>query len=220
MRRLVEEFLEEGLGALGLGELIESLGAGGMFAVAIALAVVGTFFAMRSQRAHLQDSEVRAAADFQANPRRAWVQGAMFILQRGWDNAYVEPEIIGPNLRAGWDIATAEQLEQQVTELLEGEGDAWGLLRAMSLTRSAVAVGWMTNEASFERCFAIGKRLQQRYPSWQAMASDALRERRAWRDLPLDGSGDDDAMQEIAESARELADSHWKSIDWQRSLDL
>ncbi|MEZ4316693.1 MAG: DUF1266 domain-containing protein [Myxococcota bacterium] len=206
------------LSSLGLESLLAGLGVGGTFALTAALGLVGMFFAFRSMRQRMRDPEVLAAADLQANPRRGWVQGATFILQRGWDNAYAGEDIIRPMLAGSWGIRTAEELDAQVDELLEQGDDAMILLRAMLLVRSAVAVGWISNDASFQRCYAIGTRLQARYPSWQAMADDALRARREWCGVPLDGSADDEGMAEVAAAAAELARTHWRSIDWKLPL--
>lgn len=202
----------------GLETLLAGLGSLGIIALALVLGVVGAVYALVAQRRRGKDPEVLAAADRLADQRRGWVQGATFILQRGWDNAYVEADVIRTMLGNAWGLNSAEELQAQVSTLLSEGDDAWTLLRAMLLVRSAVAVGWMTNDASFLRCYEIGGKLQQRYPSWAAMSADVLRSRRERFGMPIDGSADNEGMAEVAASAAYLAKTHWKEIPWQLTL--
>lgn len=162
--------------------------------------------------------EVRAAAD-RKDPARAWLQGTTFILQRGDDYGYVDDGQIGVMLEDSWGVTDLPSLRATVADL-EGRADepAWNLLRAMLLLRSATAMGWVDNEASFRECFRLGARLQSGYPSWEAMGEDLLRSRRAWRELPLDGSDDDDDMELVVDSLNDVRKSHWSTVPWTTPL--
>ena len=197
-----------------LEALLAGLGSTGIIALALVLGVFGAGYAFVAQRRRMKDPEVLAQADRLADARRGWVQGATFILQRGWDNGYVDADVIRSMLASSWGLRSHEALQAQVSKLLSEGDDAWTLLRAMLLVRSAVAVGWMTNDASFLRCFEIGNKLQRRYPSWNAMRDDLLRSRRERFGMPADGSADDEGMSEVVASADYLAKTHWREIPW------
>lgn len=186
------------------------------------MAVLGVGFGAWSFVSRLRstdDAEVQIANDRLLDKRRAWVQGASFILMRLHDNAYLSEDIIRPMLANSWGIESPEELDATVSRLVAEEKDAWGLLRALLLVRSAVAVGWVSNDASFQRCYAIGQELQQVYDSWEALGRDALARRRAWRGLATDGSQDDEDMKELVTVVDYLRDTTWSQTPWTRPLD-
>jgi hypothetical protein len=198
--------------------LEELLASGGAIAVFAVVGVAAGAWMLVSQLRSVDDAEVRIANDRLLDPRRAWVQGATFVLQRLHDNAYVEEDVIRAMLSRSWGIDTAAELDATVARLAEEESHAWGLTRAMLLLRSAVAVGWIDNDTSFDRCYALGAVLQSRYDGWDAMVADLLHRRRTWKGLPEDGSRDDADMAELLEVVAELRRSIWKQTSWSRPL--
>ena len=200
-------------------EMVAS-GQGGMASIALfgAVFVISGIWSIRARRELEEDPETHMANDRLIDKRRTWVQGASLILMRLSDNAYLEEELIRTMLDESWGLSDKQGLDEQVARLLENEQDAWGYMRALLLLRSAVAVGWLSNEASFARCFEVGKLVQQRYPSWEALAEDTLKRRRAWRGLPVDGSGDDEDMDEFGIVLAHLRKNQWRSTPW--GLDL
>jgi len=195
------------------------LGSGGTIALIAAMLAVGFVWSFVARRRLANDPETKMALDRQLDPRRSWVQGASFILMRLHDNAYLSRDLISDMLAQSWGISSRAELDATVARLVREEKDAWGLLRALLLLRSAVAVGWLTNEASFERCFEVGGELQSRYTGWEDLAQDILRRRRAWWDLPEDGSADDEDMKEVVAVVDYLRDTQWKQTPWTARLD-
>lgn len=192
-------------------------GVPGLAFVVLAL-VGGVVWSFVARKRAAEDPETHMANDLLLDKRRGWVQGASLILMRLTDNAYLSEDLIGGMLKQSWGIGSAQELDATVARLVAEEKDAWGLLRAMLLLRSAVAVGWLSNERSFERCYEVGKQLQERYDSWNAMAADVLASRRARFGLPIDGSGDTEDMKEVVASVEYLAATQWRKTPWSMGL--
>jgi len=165
--------------------------------------------------------ELKAAED-KKEPRRAWVQGASFLLMDGDDYAYMSDGTIGVMLEDAWRITGPTMLEGEVGRLAAApDRPAWNLVRAMLLLRAAVSMGWVDNEDSFTRCAELGERLQEHYDGWEPMAADLLRSRRAWLGIDLDGADDDDDdndMYEVTRALDGLRRSHYPTVPWALAL--
>lgn len=196
-------------------------GLGGVGTIALFVVMFGGMmvWSFLERRKLANDPETHMANDRLIDPRRAWVQGASQILMRLHDNAYLEEELIRTMLRESWGLSGPSDLDATVSRLVSTEKNAWGLLRAMLLLRSGVAVGWLSNEASFARCFEVGRELQAVYQSWDALGEAALRARRRFFGMAEDGSQDDEDMREVVESVRYLRSTLWKTTPWDRPLD-
>lgn len=166
--------------------------------------------------------EVKARED-RKDPKRAWVQGAVFLLTDTDDYAYMSEGSIGVMLEDAWGITSMEGLRNKVAALADDSDEpAWDLIRAMLLLRSAVAMGWLDNETSFTRCRALGLLLQERYDGWDAMAEDLLRSRRRWLEIDPDGAdddGDDHDMDAVLRARASLKKTHHTKIPWLSALE-
>lgn len=184
------------------------------FFVGVVLLIVGV---ARWSRNRVQAQMVADAH----HPERLWCRGAFGILcSDSLDYAYLDAAANLDMLRHFWDVQKPEQLEAAVSDLERSEPNAWNLVRAMLLARAAVSPGWWSQEASWSRCFRLGRSLQAAYPSWQAMADDLLRSRRIWRDLHPSGGEDarDATMPAILRQLARMRAEVWLRAPWTTRL--
>ena len=126
------------------------------------------------------------------------------------DYAYFDLMSVYPMLQSDWGINKQPDLERLVDQLEQGEDGAWDLVRAMLLARSAMAVGWWTADKSWQRCYWLGKALQNRYPDWQSMTDDLLRSRQVWSG----GEGRQRVESQVAAMRQQV----WATAPWNTPL--
>lgn len=208
----------------GISEWLGAILAGTGSVATIGLAVVAIIgmvvWNVLSHRKLAKDPETLMALDAQLDKRRVWVQGASLILMQLVDNAYEDKEMITEMLSSSWGINNAQELDATVNELVTEQADnAWRQACALLLLRSAVAIGWLSNEASFDRCYEVGAQLQARYLTWDNMAQDVLRYRREYFGMAPDGSEDGEHTKALIECIDYLRKNTWRKTPWKLPLN-
>lgn len=166
------------------------------------------------------DAHDQAVAEDRKDPKKAWVHGVGMLLMEGTDYAYLPDDRVEATLEDWWNIEDLGALEATVADLNATRTEiAWNVARTILLLRAAVSVGWIDNPKSWKRCLRAGVRLQEAYPTWEAMADDLVASRRRWRELPADGSGDTDDMRTVLERVAAHEKDLWKKVSWLQPLE-
>lgn len=183
---------------------------GASLAVALVVALV-----LRSRRR----PDLRFTADAR-DPYRQWVQNVFLLVTGDCDYAYLPGAEARRMLAYWWDVYGPVEHQR----VLEGLGEshardsAWDLVRFILVSRLGVAAGMIPLEVSWAEILPVARRLQAAYPDWRAMAQSYIQARRQWRNLPLDGSADDDGMMQILEHLARLDDERWREQSFDTPL--
>lgn len=165
------------------------------------------------------DPAARLHADA-ADPYRRWVQSAFMLVTGDCDYAHLPGAEARRSLAHWWDVYGPVELRRTLRQLAapSDRDHAWPLLRYILLSRLGVAAGMLPADVSWDEILPVARRLQAAYPSWRAMAQAYVQARRQWRELPLDGSGDDDGMKHILDNLARLDDTRWQALDYKAEL--
>jgi hypothetical protein len=161
----------------------------------------------------------RLAADA-TDPYRRWVQNVFLLVTGDCDYAHLPGAEARRMLAHWWDVYGPLELRRTLKRLADPSGGehAWPLVRFILVSRLGVAAGMADDEVSWDEILPVARRLQAAYPSWRAMAQAYVRARRQWRELPLDGSADDDGMTNILDNLARLDDTRWRDLAYKAEL--
>lgn len=165
------------------------------------------------------DARARLAADA-ADPYRRWVQSAFLLVTGDCDYAHLPGAEARRMLAHWWDVYGSLELRRVLAQLADPSGGehAWPLLRFILVSRLGVAAGMVADEVSWDEILPVARRLQAAYPGWRAMARAYVQARRQWRELPLDGSADDEGMRHVLDNLARLDDTRWRELDYKAPL--
>lgn len=162
-----------------------------------------------------------------ADPYRRWVQNVFLLVTGDCDYAHLPGAEARRVLAHWWDVYGPLELQRTLQDLAQASGasahdhrdHAWPLVRYVLVSRLGVAAGMLADEVSWAEILPVARRLQAAYPSWRAMAQAYVQARRQWRELPLDGSNDDDGMSYILDNLARLDDTRWQALDFTTELE-
>lgn len=180
-------------------------------AIAILFAVVG--FGISKVR---PSAAAKMMADAKV-PERHWAQGAFGVLcTDSSDYGYANKWDTKLMLKEWWSIESEAALWSKLEELERVEDSAWDLCRAMLLTRSAAAVGWLSQDESWKRVGKQRELLQRAFSDWEEFGESVLRGRRRWLEIDPEGSQDskDKRMTETLQNRKRLRKSIWKTVKY------
>lgn len=167
--------------------------------------------------------DARLEADAR-DPYRRWVQNVFLLVTGDCDYAHLPGSEARRMLAHWWDVYGPLELGHVLQELArsapesEPRDHAWPLVRYVLVSRLGVAAGMLADEVSWDDILPVARRLQAAYPGWRPLAQAYVQARRRWRELPLDGSGDDDGMKYILDNLARLDDTRWKELDFDIEL--
>lgn len=124
-------------------------------------------------------------------PLHAWVRAACQHLDRGasWVN---EPRDKATQmLNRDWQIFDGNLMRQCLDQLARDQPTAWNGVRLFRVALAGVTAGYLDVASAWNGIRPVAQRLQQTYPSFDAIWMDYVVSYRAWRGLPADGSTDD-----------------------------
>ena len=91
---------------------------------------------------------------------------------------------------------------------------AWDLVRAAMLTRCGLALGWLTEEETWDTLSILDRGLRERYRSWTQVSESFRLARWYWNST----SGKDEHFNDLHDLNRSLVllspDGPWGLIDW------
>lgn len=165
------------------------------------------------------DAQARLEADAR-DPYRRWVQNVFLLVTGDCDYGHLPGAEARRILAHWWDVYGPLEHRRTLDRLAADEerDHAWPLVRYILLSRLGVAAGMLADEVSWDEIVPVARRLQAAYPGWRAMAQAYVQARRQWRELPLDGSGDDDGMKTILDNLVRLDDTRWAELAWDSEL--
>lgn len=124
-------------------------------------------------------------------PLHAWVKMACAHLDDGASWADEPVEKAQSMLRNDWSIMGGPLLEQCLMQLANSPSSAWNDVRLFRVCLAGFRSGYIDVAKAWGGIRPIAQRLQQRYPSFEAIWLDYMAGYRQWRGLPPDGSADD-----------------------------
>ena len=134
----------------------------------------------------------KGMAPFQhPEPLHAWVRAACQHMDRGasWLNEPREKAM--QMLNRDWQIFDGNLMRQCLDQLSRDRPTAWNGVRLFRVALAGVTAGYLDVGSAWNGIRPVAQRLQQQYPSFDAIWLDYVVGYRAWRQLPADGSGDD-----------------------------
>lgn len=94
-----------------------------------------------------------------------------------------------------WQVNDTNSAEERLRWAQTQEPNAWNLVGALRIALAAYSAQYFDAARAWGWAKPIVQALQQRYPSFEAIGMDYLAARRAWKQFPPDGSGDDAEQQ-------------------------
>lgn len=167
----------------------------GGVAFVLTVAGMGAWMFIQS-RLEAEEESTRAAGKGMGpvqhpEPLHAWIKMACAHLDQG--SSWVDEPIAKAQtmLRNDWQIVGGPLLDQCLGQLANAPSSAWNDLRLIRVALAGYRSGYIDVAKTWAGVRPIAQRLQQRYPSFDAIWMDYLVGYRQWRRLPLDGSADD-----------------------------
>lgn len=154
------------------------------------------------------------------DPYRRWVQNVFLLVTTDCDYAHLPGTEARRILAHWWDVYGPLEHRRVLQQLAQPQprDHAWDLVRFILVSRLGVAAGMLPPEVSWAEILPVARRLQAAYPNWRAMAHDYVQARRQWRQLPLDGSDDDQSMIQILDNLARLHDTRWQEQAFDTAL--
>ncbi len=176
-------------------------------------------FAVALVLRHRRRPDARLTADAE-DPYHRWVQNVFLLVTGDCDYAHLPGAEARRMLAYWWDVYGPVEHQRVLRGLRESHAhdSAWDLVRFILVSRLGVAAGMIPLEVSWAEILPVARRLQAAYPDWRAMAQSYIQARRQWRNLPLDGSADDDGMMQILENLARLDDERWREQSFDTPL--
>lgn len=161
------------------------------------------------RRRHRPDARL---AEDALDPFRRWVQSVFLLITGDCDYAHLPGGEARRILAHWWDVYGPLEHRRVLLQLAQPRprDHAWELVRFILVSRLGVAAGMIPQEVSWAEILPVARRLQAAYPDWRTMAQAYVRARRQWRQLPLDGSADDEGMTQILDNLARLDDTRWQ----------
>ena len=124
-------------------------------------------------------------------PLHAWIRMCCAFMDNG-SSWLEEPRPKAEEmLRRDWQISDRGVLQQALGQLTQGPPTAWNAVRLFRVALAGVTAGYLDVPSAWNGIRPVAQRLQQQYPSFDAIWLDYLAGYREWRQLPADGSADD-----------------------------
>jgi hypothetical protein len=98
-------------------------------------------------------------------------------------------------LSSMWQVNDAHTAEERLRWAQTQEPNAWHLVGALRIALAAYSAQYFDAARAWGWAKPIVHALQQRYPGFEAIGMEYLAARRAWKQFPPDGSGDDAEQQ-------------------------
>lgn len=136
-------------------------------------------------------------------PIHSWIRWACAHMDNGgsWLNDPAPKAI--EMLRRDWQITNGQILQQALGQLSRDQPTAWNAVRLFRVAMAGVSAGYLDVPGLWNGVRPVAQRLQQAYPSYEAIWRDYLVGYRAWKQLPADGSMDDpQTIERLANIAR------------------
>jgi hypothetical protein len=137
-------------------------------------------------------------------PLYAWACMATALMDQGgsWlDKPPVEAAFM---LARDWNVNDRNVMHQCLNQLTQQEATAWNAVRLFRVAFAGVRAGYLDPHMLWSGIRPVAQRLQQQYPSFEAIWLDYIAGYRVWRQLPPDGSADDQQTRERLNNIAQL----------------
>ncbi len=124
-------------------------------------------------------------------PLHAWIRMACAFMDDGSSWLDKKPVEAAFMLSRDWQINDRAILQQALGQLTSQPSTAWNAVRLFRVAMAAVTAGYLDVPSAWNGIRPVAQRLQQQYPSFEAIWLDYIAGYRQWRQLPPDGSADD-----------------------------
>lgn len=175
--------------------------------------VVGWQMFMNRMEADAEKNEARGqgmAPPTHPEPLKGWCAAACAAVDGGTSWADEPREKAQQFLASMWGASSGADCEARLGAAQQQPQNAWTLVGVLRVAVAGVAAGYLDPARGWGWARQIAQALQRTYPSFDAIGADYLAGRRAWKQLPPDGSGDDPEQRRYVERLEGLGRAGWR----------
>ena len=150
-------------------------------------------------------------------PLKSWCAAACAAVDGGtsWDD---EPRPKAQQfLTSMWGASSGADCEARIQAAMQQPQNAWTLVGVLRVAIASVSAGYLDPVRGWGWARQIAHALQRTYPTFDALGTDYLAGRRAWKQLPPDGSGDDEEQRRYVERLAGLGRAGWR-VDYRAAI--
>jgi hypothetical protein len=137
-------------------------------------------------------------------PLYAWACMATALMDQGGSWLDKQPVEAAFMLARDWNVNDRSVMHQCLNQLTQQPPTAWNAVRLFRVAFAGVRAGYLDPNMAWSGIRPVAQRLQQQYPSFEAIWLDYIAGYRVWRQLPPDGSADDQSTKERLENIARL----------------
>jgi hypothetical protein len=137
-------------------------------------------------------------------PLKTWCAHACASVDFGTSWVDEPPQKARQFLSTMWQVNDTSSAEERLRWVQTQEPNAWNLVGGLRIALAAYSAQYFDAARAWGWAKPIVQALQQRYPSFEAIGMEYLAARRAWKQFPPDGSGDDPEQQGYVQRFRAL----------------
>lgn len=116
-----------------------------------------------------------------------------------------------------WQVTDGASAEERLRWAQTQEPNAWVLVGALRIALAAYSAQYIDAARAWGWARPIAQALQQRYPDFTTLGMEYLAARRAWKQFPPDGSGDDPEQAGYVQRFQGLASQGYR-VDYRSQL--
>ena len=137
-------------------------------------------------------------------PLYAWVCMATALMDDGGSWLDKQPVEAAFMLARDWNVNDRNVMQQCLNQLSQQQPTAWNAVRLFRVAFAGVRAGYLDPNMAWAGVRPVAQRLQQQYPSFEAIWLDYIAGYRQWKQLPPDGSADDPPTQQRLQNITRL----------------
>jgi hypothetical protein len=150
-------------------------------------------------------------------PLKSWCAAACAAVDGGTSWADEPRPKAQQFLGSMWGAQTGADCEARIQAAQQQPQNAWTLVGVLRVAVAGISAGYLDPARGWGWARQIAQSLQRTYPSFDALGADYLAGRRAWKQLPPDGSGDDPEQRQYVERLAGLGRAGWR-VDYRAPI--
>jgi hypothetical protein len=151
-------------------------------------------------------------------PLHGWLVMAAAFMDNGASWLTMPVAAARDMLGNGWGVDSPASLEGVLASLAQSGPHAWNAIRLFRNALAGVRAGYIGSDQAFAGIRPVAQTVQSRYPGFDALWNDYLVGLRAFKGLPVDGSGDDAELNHYRLKIDELRNAHFHGVAYSASL--
>lgn len=150
-------------------------------------------------------------------PLKSWCAAACAAVDGGTSWADEPRDKAQRFLGSMWGASSGADCEARINAAMTQPQNAWTLVGVLRVAVAGISAGYLDPARGWGWARQIAQALQRTYPSFDALGADYLAGRRAWKQFPPDGSGDDAEQKQYVERLAGLGRAGWR-VDYRATI--